>query len=46
MTNGIEVINSVVNNTEPNFVNPIKKGSPLKDFLENAKSKIKNLISD
>lgn len=40
MTNGIEVINSVVNNTEPNFVNPIKKGSPLKDFLE--KRKIKN----
>ena len=33
MANGVEVVNATANNKEPKFVEPIKKGSPLKDFL-------------
>lgn len=42
MTNGLEVANAVVNDKEPKFVEaPKKKGSPLKDFLDSRKNKIK-----
>lgn len=42
MTNGLEVANAVVNDKEPEFVEaPKKKGSPLKDFLDKRKDKIK-----
>lgn len=42
MTNGIEVANSIANNKEPKFVDapkPLKKTSPIKDFLEKRKNK-------
>jgi hypothetical protein len=39
MTNGIEVVNSVVNKKEPNFVEAPKKKRPLAEFLESRKKK-------
>jgi hypothetical protein len=47
MANGIAVADAVVNNKEPEFVDaPIKKGSPLKSFLEarTKKSKPKEFV--
>lgn len=41
MANGLEVANSIANDKEPQFVEPIKKGSPLKTFLEKKGSKAK-----
>lgn len=46
MTNGIEVANSIANGKEPKFVEApkkMKKSSPVKDFLEARKAKLKKM---
>lgn len=45
MANGLEVANSIANDKEPQFVEPIKKGSPLKTFLEKKEKKGKGEFS-
>ena len=41
MANGVEVAKAIVNKTAPEFIEPKKKGSPLKKFIEDRKNKLK-----
>lgn len=39
IANGVEVVHATANEVEPEFIEPIKKSSPVKKFLENRKKK-------
>lgn len=39
IANGLQVADSIANDKEPQFIDPIKKGSPLKNFLEKREKK-------
>lgn len=39
MANGFEVVDSIVNDREPSYIDKVKKESPLKSFLNNRKNK-------